>query len=165
MRLLLAALFILTFLPGCSTNGQSHSSASASVQTVDMGKFKGLTIIQIASITYPADTDLEFSEVHQANFSQSLIQSLRKSSVQVLPSAQTKLHISFTKLSMDNELHEPTMAMSADVAISRNGIITRKAIQSTSLVASSNQRTRDLLIENFIRDLGQLLREQALYKR
>ena len=109
-----------------------------------------------------------FTEIDKDNVRGSLIQSLKKSNVRVLPSAQTKIHIDFTQIAMfeDTQGTQRTrMVITADLAVSRNGIVTRKTIEINSKPKITLGRTKDKGVKIFIQKLGELLREQSSFKR
>lgn len=162
-------IFTLSF-NSCSLVKQNTRFINSSKQTVDMGKFKGLRLIEIATLNYPEKTvqtqnSHVFTEIDKDNFSDSLIQSLKKSDVRVLPSAQTKIHIDFTQLVMSDTATGEIMIMSANVAVSRNGIVTRKTIQINSMPSITNGATKNNGVVRFLQALGELLREQSSFKR
>ena len=135
-----------------------------------MGKLKGVRIIEIASITYPdstahTQTKPLFTEIDKGNVSAFLIQSLKKSNVRVLPSAQTKIHIDFTQMAMFEDIQGKRMVITADLAVSRNGIVTRKTIEINSKPKITLGRTNDKGVKIFIQKLGELLRGQSLFKQ
>jgi hypothetical protein len=173
MKCLIWIVFIVVGFSGCSLTKQNGSFTNSSIQTVDMGKFNGLRIIEIASLNYPetsaqTKTSQVFTEIDKGNFSDTLIQSLKNSDVSVLPSAQTKIHIDFTQLAMLEETKGVTgkiVAMTADVTVSRNGIITRKTIQVNSQVKLTVSGTKDNAVKIFMQKLGELLRKQSSFKR
>jgi hypothetical protein len=157
-------------LSSCSLNKHNGSFSNSSVQTVDMGKFYGLRIIEIAALDYPqVTTQIQtipvFTDIDKDNFGDTLIQSLKRSDVRVLPSAQTKMHIEFTELAILDATKGPIMTMIADVAISRNGIISRKTIEINSHSKFTIGATKDNCVKMFIQELGDLLREQSSFKR
>lgn len=65
-------------------------------------------------------------------FGDPLIGSLKKSDVCVLPSAQSRIHIDFTKLVMLEDETGTIVTMTGEVAVSRNGIVSRKTIEISS---------------------------------
>lgn len=138
-----------------------------------MGEFNGLRTIEIASLHYPetsaqTKTSQEFTDIDKSNVVDTLIQSLKRSDVRVLPSAQTKIHINFTQLVIFEEtksLKDKIMMITADVAVSRNGIITRKVIQINSQTKVTVSGAKDHGMKMFMQKLGQLLREQSSFKR
>jgi hypothetical protein len=166
-------IFIVSSISSCSLREHNGSSTNSSIQTVDMGEFNGLRIIEIASLNYPETlnqikTSQGLTEIDKSNFSDTLIQSLKKSDVSVLPSAQTKIHIEFTQLVLLEDkkgVKGKSMAMTAFVAVSRNGIVTREIIQINSKVKSTIGGTKDNGVKMFIQKLGELLREQSSFKR
>lgn len=173
MKIWIFVFIIITGFSGCTLNKLNGNFSNSSVQTVDMGTFNGLRIVEIASLNYPeptsqTPTNSEFTEIDRDNFDASLIQSLKRSDVRVLPSAQTKIHIDFTLLAM---LQEPKnskgtiITMTAEVAVSRNGIVSRKTIKINSKAKFTIGATKDNGVKMFIQELGQLLREQSSYKR
>ncbi|AGH45176.1 hypothetical protein C427_3067 [Paraglaciecola psychrophila 170] len=116
-------VFFVLLFSGCSLSKQNLSFTNSSIQTIDMGKFKGLMIIEIASLNYPdstahTQTKPLFTDIDKDNFSESLIQSLNKSDVRVLPSAQTKIHIDFTQIAMFEDTQGSTMKITADLVVS-----------------------------------------------
>jgi hypothetical protein len=170
MKFLIWIVFLVATFSGCSLSQQNSSFTNSSIQIIDMGKFKGLMIIEIASINYPdstANTHTKplFTEIDKDNFSESLIQSFKKSDVRVLPSAQTKIHIDFTQIAMLEDTQGTTMMITADLAVSRNGIVTRKTIEINSKSNITLGRTKDTAVKMFIQKLGELLREQSSFKR
>jgi hypothetical protein len=58
-----------------------------------------------------------------------------------------------------------TMIITADLAVSRNGIVTRKTIEINSKPKITLGKTKDKGMKIFIQKLGELLREQSLFKR
>jgi hypothetical protein len=170
MKLLILSMLIIAGFSSCSLSKQNGSFANSSIQTVDMGKFNGLRIIEIAALNYPETTDQAqtsqvFTDKDKDHFGDSLIQSLKRSDVRVLPSAQTKLDIDFTQLTLLDDETGRTITMTADVAVSRNGIITRKTIEINSKSKLTIGATKDNSVKMFIHELGDLLREQASFKR
>jgi hypothetical protein len=163
-------LFIMLGLSGCAFNTTNGSFSDSSIQTIDMGKFNGLRIIQIASLNYPelsskASSSQVIIGIDKDNFNDSLIESLKMSNVRVLASAQTKIHLDFTKfLQIEND-EDNIMIMSANVAVSRNGIITRKTIEISSLAKMTTGATKNHTVKKFIQALGEMLREQSTFKR
>jgi hypothetical protein len=132
-----------------------------------MGELNGLRIIEIASLNYPevtgqTQTGHMYTDIDKDNFNNSLIQSLKRSDVRVLPSAQTKIHIDFTQLAM---LKDTIIKMTAELAVSRNGIITRKTIEINGKAKFTIGATKDNGVKLFIQELGELLREQSSFKR
>lgn len=165
MKSWMGVIFSLIIFSSCSLN-----DINSSVQTVDMGKFPGLRIIQIASVNYPELTTVPngfqyFSDIDKDNFDDSLIQSLKRSDVRVLPSAQTKIHIDFIDLDLPEELTGSKITLAANVIVSRNGIITRKIIEVSSKSKGSVGATKSNNVKMFIQELGNLLREQSSFKR
>jgi hypothetical protein len=170
MKCWILKIFFIIGFSGCTLSDQNGRFTNSSVQKVDMGKFKGLKIIEIASLNYPdltafTPTKQLFTEIDKDNFSESLIQSLKKSDVRVLPSAQTKVHIDFTQLDLLDGETARIMSMSADVAISRNGIITRQTFEIDSKTKTTIGATKDNGVKLFIQKLGEMLREQSSFKR
>jgi hypothetical protein len=55
--------------------------------------------------------------------------------------------------------------MIADVAVSRNGIVSRKTIEINSHAKFTIGATKDSGVQMFIKELGELLREQSSFKR
>ena len=106
-----------------------------------------------------------FTDKDKDNFGDSLIQSLKRSDVRVLPSAQTKLHIDFTQLTLSDDETGRIITMTADLAVSRNGIISRKTIEINSKSKLTIGATKDNGVKMFIQELGDLLREQSSFKR
>ena len=85
-----------------------------------------------------------------------------------MPSAQTKIHIEFTQLVLLEEtkgVKGKKMVMTAFVAVSRNGIITREIIQINSKAKITIGGAKDNAVKIFIQKLGKLLREQSSFKR
>ena len=163
-------MFVVAGFSSCTLSGQNGSFTNSSIQIVDMGKFKGLRIIEIASLNYPEKTaqtqsSQVFTDIDKDNFGESLIQSLKRADVSVLPSAQTKIRIDFTRLVMPEDENGTTMTMTADVAVSRNGIVTRKTIEISSKAKLTLGRTKDNAVKIFLQELGELLREQSSFKR
>ena len=163
-------LFIVAGVSSCKLSEQNKRFSNSSPQTVDMGEFKGLRIIEFASLNYPQTTSQTqpsqaFTEIDKEYFSDSLIQSLKNSDVRVLPSAQTKIHIDFTQFAMMKDSEETIMAMTASVAVSRNGIITRRTIDIKSKAMFTIGASKNNAVKQFILELGELLREQSLFKR
>lgn len=163
---------ILLFLgfSSCKLSEHPDGFTNSNVQIVDMGKFNGLRIIEIASLNYldptsKTQTGWVFSEFDKENFSVSLIQSFRRWDVRVLPSAQTKIHINFTQLSMSEDPTNSIFIITADVAVSRNGIITRKVIKIYSKARYTMGKTKNNGVKKFIQELGELLRDQSFFKR
>ena len=170
MKLLILSMFIIAGFSSCSLNKQNGSFTNSSIQTVDMGEFNGLRIIEIAALNYPettvqASTSQVFTDKDKDNFGDSLIQSLKRSDVRVLPSAQTKLHIDFTQLTLSDDETGRIITMTADLAVSRNGIISRKTIEINSKSKLTIGATKDNGVKMFIQELGDLLREQSSFKR
>jgi hypothetical protein len=170
IKFLIWIVFLVATSNGCSLSQQNPSFINSSIQTIDMGKFKGLMIIEIASLNYPESTANTltkplFTEIDKDNFSESLIQSLNKSDVRVLPSAQTKIHIDFTQIAMFEDTQDSTMKITADLVVSRNGIVTRKSIEINSKAKLTLGRTKDNGVKMFIQKLGEVLREQSSFKR
>ena len=135
-----------------------------------MGEFNGLRIIEIATLNYSETTAQTltsplFTNIDKDNFSATLIESLGRSDVSVLPSAQTKIHIDFTLLALLKDTKITTMAMAANVVVSRNGISTRKTIEINSKAKFTIGTTKDNGIKMFIQKLGDVLREQSALKR
>jgi hypothetical protein len=160
-------ILIIIGFSGCQLFAQKGKVTNSSIQAIDMGKFSGLWIIEIASINYleaTAQTQDIFrsTDIDKENFSESLIQSLQKSNVRILPSAQTKIHIDFTQFGMSEDTKYITMTIKANVSVSRNGIITRKVIEIDS---KSIRSSKDNGIKMFILEIGNLLREQSFFKR
>ncbi|MBU3003553.1 hypothetical protein [Paraglaciecola arctica] len=169
MNYLVCIFLLFTGLSGCALNEQNGLFTQSSVQTVDMGKFNGLRIIEIAAFTYPetstqTQTTQVFTDKDKNNFSDSLLQSLKRSDVRVLPSAQTKIHIDITQLVILEERKGTIITMTANLAISRNGIVTRKTIEITSKPKFTISATKDNGVKMFIQELGELLREQSSFK-
>mgnify|MGYP003655161937 CR=1 FL=1 len=165
MKLWIVIIFNLIIFSGCSLN-----NINSNKQVVEMGKLTGLRIIQIASVSYPEstvypDTSLTFTEMDKINFGDSLIQSLKRSDVRVLPSAQTKIHINFIEMTLPEGVTGSKLTMVAKVAVSRNGIITRKTIEINSKSKSTLGATKSTAVKMFIQELGNLLREQSSFKR
>jgi hypothetical protein len=163
-------MFVVVTASSCSLSQRNGSHTNSSSQTVDMGKFKGLKIIEIASVNYPdstaqTQTKQVFSEIDMDNFDGSLIQSLKRSDVRVLPSAQTKVHIDFTLLEISESETGKTITINADVAVSRNGIVTRKSIEIKSKAKRTIGATKDNGVQLFIQELGEFMREQSSFKR
>ena len=170
MKSVIWIVFLVAAFSSCSLSQQNPSFTNSSIQTIDMGKFKGLRIIELASVNYPeltvhTQTKPLFTEIDKDNVSESLIQSFKKSNVRVLPSAQTKIHIDFTQIDMFEDTQGTTMIITADLAISRNGIVTRKTIEINSKPKITLGRTKDKGVKIFIQKLGELLREQSSFKR
>jgi hypothetical protein len=127
-------------------------------------------IIELASINYPDSRDHTqtkplFSKIDKYNFSESLIQSLNKSDVLVVPSAQTKICIDFTQIAMLEDIQGTIMMITADLAVSRNGIVTRKIIKINSKAKLTLGRTKDNGVKIFIQKLGDMLIEKSSFKR
>lgn len=165
MKYWVVVILTLVIFSSCSLN-----DINSSAQTVDMGKFPGLRIIQIASVNYPesiavANSSLFFTDKDRDNFSDSLIQSLKRSDVRVLPSAQTKIHIDFINLATQKDSTGSPMTLAANVIVSRNGIITRKTIEISSKAKRNVGATKSNSVKMFIQELGNLLREQSSFKR
>jgi hypothetical protein len=170
MKFLIWFVFLVATFSGCSLSQQNSSFTNSSIQIIDMGKFNGLRIIEIATLNYPESTAHTqtkplFTEIDKDNFSESLIQSFKKSDVRVVPSAQAKIHIGFTQIAMFEDTQGSTMKITADFAVSRNGIITRKTIEINSKSKLTIGATKDNSVKMFIQELGDLLREQASFKR
>lgn len=163
-------MFILVGFNSCKLTEHNGVFSDSSIQTIDMDKFNGLRIIEIASLNFPEASNQKeysqvFSDIDKENFSLTLIQSLKRSDVRVLPSAQTKIHIDFTQLVMLEEPKGTVITMTADVTISRNGIVTRKTIEIISKAKFTIRATKDSGVKMFIQELGKLLREQSSFKR
>ena len=163
-------IMLVAGFSSCSMNNQNGNLTNSNIQTIDMGEFNGLRIIEIASLnypelTFPTHTSHVFTKIDNDNFGDSLIQSLRRSDVRVLPSAQTKIHIDFTQLAMLEDTKGTTITMTANVVVSRNGIVTRKTIDINSKAKFSISQTKDNGVKMFIQQLGELLRQQSLFKR
>jgi hypothetical protein len=173
MNYLLKLVFIIIIVMsfnGCSLNGSNGRFTNSSVQTIDMGKFTGLRIIQIASINYhdwkgQTQPKYVFTEIDKENFSDSLIRSFKRSDVRVLPSAQTKIRIEFTQFELAEGLQNQMLIIKADTEISRNGIITRKTIEISCKSKLTIGATKNYGVKMFIQELGNLLREQSSFKR
>ena len=170
MNMWLKIIFITLSLSGCVISEQAGKFSDSSIQTVEMGKLTGLRIIEIASVYYPdpstlAQSGFEFSDVDKEHFGDSLIQSFKRSDVRVLPSAQTKVHIDFTKLLWNDDLKQELLIMSADVVVSRNGIMTRKTVKISYLPKFTIAATKNHGVKLFIQELGNLSREQSSFKR
>jgi hypothetical protein len=169
MKSWLLIVFVVA-LTSCTLSKQNGSFSNSSIQTIDMGKFYGLRILEIAALDYPQATTQtpsipEFTDIDKDNFSDSLIQSLNRSDVRVLPSAQTKMHIEFTEIAIVDGTKGTIMTMTAEVAVSRNGIISRKTIEINSEQKITIGRTKDNGVKMFIQELAELLREQSSFKR
>lgn len=170
MKYWLSFIFIIVGFNGCAFNEEDGRFAKSSVQTVDMGSFKGLRMIEIASVNFLKDSDKTtnqslFTEIDQENLSDSLISSLKESDVQVVPSAQTKIHLDFTEFVILEEDKRRVFKMTANVAVSRNGIVTRKIIEINGKDKLTLGRTKDNGVKVFILGLADLLREQSSFKR
>jgi hypothetical protein len=170
MNYWLSIIFIVAAFNGCAFNKQDGRFAKSSIQTIDMGTFNGLRIIEIASVNFLKDSDKTtnpslFTEIDQENLSDSLIRSFKKSGVQVVPSAQTKIHLDFTEFVILEEEKGSVFKMNANVAVSRNGIVTRKVIEINGKDKLTLGRTKDNGVKIFILGLADLLREQATFKR
>jgi hypothetical protein len=162
-------LFVASF-SSCKLSHQHSGFNNSSVQIVDMGQFNGLRIIEIASLHYPETESKNqagwvFSEIDEVNFNESLIQSLRRSDVRVLPSAQTKIHLNFTQIGMIEIQKDTILTMTADVIVSRNGIITKKLVKISSKANFTSGSTKNNGVKMFIQAIGELLREQSSFKR
>jgi len=105
------------------------------------------------------------TEIDKDNFSESLIQSFKKSNVRVLPSAQTKIHIDLTQIAMIEDTQGTIMIITFDLAESRNGIVTRKTIEINSKAKITLGGIKDMGVKIFIQKLGELLREQSSFKQ
>lgn len=154
----------------CALKGSNGRFTNSSVQSIDMGKFISLRTVEIASLNYPEfsespKTQSMFTQIDKANFSDSLIQSFKRSEVRVLPSAQTKIHIDFTQLVLPDEKTNFKIIMNAKIVISRNGTTTRKFIEISSQPKMSIGSTKDKAVQLFILELAELLREQSSFKR
>lgn len=163
-------VFIVAGFSSCAMIEQNAGLTNSSVQSVDMGKFNGLRIVEIAALNFPDNSaqsqgDSVFSDIDKENFGGSLIQSLKKSDVRVLPSAQTKIHIDFTELALVDDNKSTIIKLTADVAVSRNGIISRKTIEIISETKLSLGRTKNNGVKLFIQELGDFLRDQSSFKR
>ena len=55
--------------------------------------------------------------------------------------------------------------ITADVAVSRNGIISRKVIKINSKAKYTMGKTKNNGVKKFIQELGELLRDQSFFKR
>ncbi len=170
MKYWICTLMFVASFSGCKLSEQHGGFNNSSIQIVDMGQFNGLRIIEIASLHYPAPTSENqvgwiFSEVDKDNFNETLIQSLRKSGVRVLPSAQTKIHLNFTQVAMSEIQKDTMLIMTADVAVSRNGIITTKVIEISGKAKLTLGLTKNNGVNMFIQAIGELLREQSSFKR
>lgn len=170
MKYWIGIILVIAGISGCALNQEKGHFTRSSIQAVDMGKFKGLKNIEIATLNYPEtttpmQTSHVFTEMDIDNFSDSLIQSLKRSDVRVLPSAQTKVHIDFTQIVMLDEPTGTIITMVADVIVSRNGIVTRKTIEIKSKAKLTIGGTKDNGIKMFIYEIGELLREQSSFKR
>ncbi|MFT5840229.1 MAG: hypothetical protein ACI9UT_002740 [Flavobacteriales bacterium] len=155
---------------GCQQHTQKWGPRNSSIQTVVMGKFNGLRIIEIASLNYlkvaiQTEVNSGFNECDKENFSDSLIQSLQNSDVIVLASAQTKIHIDFNMIVITEDIKGIIMTINADVAVSRNGIITRKVIEVDTQPKITFSSTTNNAITVFIQKLGHLIRQQSTFKR
>ena len=170
MKFCIFIVFIVAGFSNCTLSDKNSYFSNSSIQIIDMGDFKGLKIIEIASLNYPESTTQTktsqvFTETDKEYFNDSLILSLKKSEVRVLPSAQTKIHINFTQLAINGNLEDTMLIITADLAVSRNGIITRKTIEITSQAKRTIGATKNNGVKMFIQELGDLLREQSTYKR
>ncbi|MFT6988838.1 MAG: hypothetical protein ACJASL_000803 [Paraglaciecola sp.] len=170
MKYWILITLVVIGISSCTLNNQYGSFPNSSIQTIDMGEFKGLRIIEIASLNFPepttpTHTSEVFTTIDNDNFGDSLIQSLKRSDVRVLPSAQTKIHIDFTQLAMLEDTKSTMMTMTANVAVSRNGIVTRKTININSKAKFNIGQTKDNGVKMFIQELGDLLRQQSSFKR
>ena len=170
MKFFLFITFIIITFCNCTLSLQGSRFTNSSIQKVDMGEFNGLRIIEIASLNYPevtaqTQTGHMYTDIDKDNFNSSLIQSLKRSDVRVLPSAQTKIHINFTQLAMLKDTKDTIIKMTAELAVSRNGIITRKTIEINGKAKFTIGATKDNGVKLFIQELGELLREQSSFKR
>jgi hypothetical protein len=170
MKYVVWIVFFVLIFSGCSSSKQNLTFTNSGIQIIDMGKFKGLMIIELATVNYPDSTDHIqtkplFTEIDKDNFSESLIQSLNNSDVRVVPSAQTKIHVDFTQIARFEDIQGTTMIITADLAVSRNGIVTRKIIEIKSKAKLTLGRTKDNVVIMFIQKLGEVLREQSSFKR
>ena len=170
MKCWLLSMFMVAGLNGCQLYTQKYGSTNSSIQTVDMGKFNGLRIIEIASLNYPevaiqTQANFGFTERDKENFSDTLTQSLQNSDVIVLPSAQTKIHIDFTKIVITEDIKGIIMTINADLAVSRNGIITREVIEVVSQANITYRSTKNNVMTVFIQKIGNLIRQQSSFKR
>jgi hypothetical protein len=156
----------VTGFSGCQMRDKNGKVSKSSIQTIDLGEFNGLRIIEFASLNYSeaavqTHTNFGFTEFDKENFSDSLYQSLQNSGVSVLPSAQTKIHIHFTRFAITEDTKDIIVTINADVSVSRNGIFTRKSIKINSKTIDSK---KDNAIKKFIQKLGEMLREQSPFK-
>tara|TARA_R110000751_G_scaffold91266_2_gene178792 strand:+ start:19925 stop:20437 length:513 start_codon:yes stop_codon:yes gene_type:complete len=170
VKYLVCIFLLITGLSSCALNEQNGLFTQSTVQTVDMGNLDGLRIIELAALSYPESSsqtknNLMFSDKDKENFEDSLIHSLNRSGVRVMPSAQTKLHIDFTEIAMPEMESGKIISMNAQIAVSRNGIIKRKTIKISRESKLTIGATKDIALKNFILKLGDLLREQASYKQ
>jgi hypothetical protein len=85
--------------------------------------------------------------------------------VLVVPSAQTKICIDFTQIAMLEDIQGTIMMITADLAVSRNGIVTRKIIKINSKAKLTLGRTKDNGVKIFIQKLGDMLIEKSSFKR
>ena len=170
MKVWIWSILFVASLSSCKLSQQHSGFNNSSVQIVDMGQFNGLRIIEIASLHYAESESKNqacwvFSEIDEVNFNESLIQSLRRSDVRVLPSAQTKIHLNFTQIAMIEIQKDTILTMTADVIVSRNGIITTKSIKISSKSRFTSGSTKKNGMKMFIQAIGELLREQSSFKR
>jgi len=167
---ILCLFLVITNICSCGSNQHDGSFSKSSIQTVDMGKFKGLRIIEIASLNFLESMDKIaneqlFTKIDQENLSRSIVDSFSKSDIEVVPSAQTKVHLEFTEFVLLQEEKNRVFKMTATVAVSRNGIVTRKIIEINGKEKRTLGRTKDNGVKIFILGLADLLREQSSFKR
>lgn len=170
MKYWLSFIFIIVGFNGCAFNEEGGRFAKSSIQTVAMGKLIGLRTIEIASINFLDDRDTTsteslFSIIDKQNLNDSLISSFRESGVQVVPSAQTKVHLDFTQFVILEIENRRVFKITAHVAVSRNGIVTRKIIDIHAKEKFTLGGTKDNGVKIFILGLADLLREQSSFKR
>ena len=170
MKVWIWSILFVASLSSCKLSQQHSGFNNSSVQIVDMGQFNGLRIIEIASLHYPESESKNqagwvFSEIDEVNFNESLIQSLRRSDVRVLPSAQTKIHLNFTQIAMIEIQKDTILTMTADVIVSRNGIITTKSIKISSKSRFTSGSTKKNGMKMFIKAIGEFQREQSYFNR
>jgi hypothetical protein len=150
-------------LTGCGALSSSFGWPNRQVQTVDMGQFLGLNTIELAKLTFVQQS--QFTHIDQANFSQSLIQSLQHSAVQVLPSAHTKLFITFTQIEMIQQQAQFSLLLKAKVIISRNGNSKQQAIEVNLAPQKTQSEAKTQSVEAFILDLAKWLAQRWGDKR
>jgi hypothetical protein len=178
-------MFLILSISSCAGPSKGGLFGNSGVQIVDMGEMKGFKIIEIATLRYPDDdttsnqaeiflvknselsvsTEGAFTADDKDNFSQSLMLSLRSSDVKVLDSAQTKLHINFSRISLANKGRNKVMVFVADVSVSRNGMTTKQKIEVMGKAKVTLSSTKADGVKTFLQEVGKLLSEQSAFKR